>query len=364
MHVKPPPAPQGQDNEKTAAAGASAFARHGGNLAAARRLFPEAPEPWLDLSTGINPHAYPVANLPLEAFARLPDPSACRKLEVAAAAFYGAREPGLVVAAPGTQAIIQWLPRLFAAKNVGIRGLTYSEHARAWGACGANVTIVEDIEQLIEKDVAVVVNPNNPDGRLLPVEDLRRLADELAARGGLLVLDEAFVDLLGPSASLVPCLPSAAIVVLRSFGKTFGLAGIRLGFAIAPPPLAEIIRAALGPWAISGAAALLGSEAFSDPSWFAAMREKLTADGAELDIVLRAAGAKIIGSTPLYRLVEHKDAFSWFFDLAGAGILVRPFEARSNWLRFGIPAGDGECRRLRETLMDIVSARQREHFSI
>src|SRR5580704_14643474 len=179
------------------------LAEHGGNVLAARRAYPQAPEPWLDLSTGINPYAYPFAHPPMESFTRLPQPEELRALEAAAATAYRAPAAVEVVAAPGTQAIVNWLPRLLPARRVGILGVTYCEHARSWATSGAEL---------------IVVNPNNPDGRLVAAADLHALAAVLGNHGGLLMIDESFVDFLEPDASVVPNSAESGIVVLRSFG--------------------------------------------------------------------------------------------------------------------------------------------------
>ena len=266
------------------------LAEHGGNLFAARKAYPQAPEPWLDLSTGINPYAYPFAHPPLESFTRLPQPDELRALEAAAAMAYRAPAAAEVVAAPGTQAIVNWLPRLLPARRVGILGVTYCEHARSWAASGAELTVVEDLCGLEDKDIAIVVNPNNPDGRLIAAADLHALAAVLGKHGGLLIIDEAFVDFLEPGASAVPDSAESGVVVLRSFGKTYGLPGLRLGFAIAAKPVAEKLRAALGPWPVSGAAIAIGSTALTDAAWLAATRARLHADASALDKILAAAG--------------------------------------------------------------------------
>jgi cobalamin biosynthesis protein CobC len=319
---------------------------HGGNLLAARRAYPQAPEPWLDLSTGVNPYAYPFAHPPMENFTRLPQPEELRALEAAAATAYRAPAAAEVVAAPGTQAIVNWLPRLLPARRVGILGATYCEHARSWATSGADLTVVEDLSGLEDKDIAIVVNPNNPDGRLVAAADLHALAAVLCKHGGLLIIDEAFVDFLEPGASAVPGTAESGVVVLRSFGKTYGLPGLRLGFAIASKPMAEKLRAALGPWPVSGAAIAIGSTALTDAEWLAAARARLQADASALDKILAAAGFAFAGGSLLYRLVGHEDAQGWFERLAKAGILVRRFEARPAWLRFGIAGSDAARMRL------------------
>jgi cobalamin biosynthetic protein CobC len=322
------------------------LAEHGGNLLAARRAYPQAPEPWLDLSTGINPYAYRFAHPPMEGFTRLPQSEELRALEAAAAMAYRAPAAAEVVAAPGTQAIINWLPHLVPARRVGILGVTYCEHARSWATSGAELTVVEDLSGLEDKDIAIVVNPNNPDGRLVAAADLHALAAILCKHGGLLIIDEAFVDFLGPGASAIPDAAESVVVVLRSFGKAYGLPGLRLGFAIASKPMAEKLRAALGPWPVSGAAIAIGSTALTDAEWLAATRARLHADARALDKLLAAAGFVPVGGSPLFRLVRHEDAQGWFERLAKAGILVRRFEARPAWMRFGIAGSNPGRMRL------------------
>ncbi len=322
---------------------------HGGNLAEARRLFPQAPEPWLDLSAAANPHAYPV-DLSAELFARLPEEAELRRLEEAAAEFYGAADATWVVAAPGTQALIQWLPQLIPSRHVRILGFTYSEHARSWRNAGVSVSICQSLEDLAEAEVAVVVNPNNPDGRRVAASDLRDLAARLGRRGGFLVVDEAFVDFLPREASLVSAMPSAGAIVLRSFGKPFGLPGLRLGFAIAPPDLGAKLRIALGPWPVSSAAIAIGRKAFADRAWLAQIGMALVIDALKLDAVLAQGGFTADGCTPLFRLVWHLEAAAMFERLGKAGIWARRFAERPEWLRFSVPGNEAQLGRLAAAL--------------
>jgi cobalamin biosynthetic protein CobC len=322
---------------------------HGGSLAQARLLFPGAPEPLLDLSTGINPVPYPLPPLPPACFARLPEPASVVALEAAAAASYRVRDAACVVAAPGTQILIDLLPRLWPQPSVAILGPTYAEHAAAWAGAGARVATVGGVEDLEAGSAAALCNPNNPDGRRVPPERLAALADRLSARGGLLVVDEAFAD-LEDGVSVAGALPHPALIVLRSFGKTYGLAGVRLGFALASPERAGAIRAALGPWAVSGPAIAAGRAAFADPAWRDAAASRLAADAAALDDVLRGAGLRVLGGTRLFRLAEADDAPAVFARLGRAGILVRRFDDQPGTLRFGIPPDDAALRRLRDAL--------------
>ena len=328
----------------------SAFTRHGGALDVARRAFPQAPEPWLDLSTGINPRPYPVEELAASDWTRLPEDGALARLEQAATASYRAPPWIETVAAPGTQAVIQRLPALLGGPDVRILDRSYGEFARVFAAAGARPLTVASPERLAGADVAVVVNPNNPDGRTLAPADLL----PLAARVGTLVVDEAFADALPSPASVVPQLPASRVVVLRSFGKIYGLAGLRLGFCLAPASLAGALRRALGPWPVSGPAITLGTRALADASWLAATRARLDGDGARLGYMLRQAGAEPLGHTPLFRLVAHAAAPALFVALARRGILVRPLAGEPRWLRFGLPGVEAEWRRLDEALRAFV----------
>jgi cobalamin biosynthesis protein CobC len=316
-------------------------AEHGGDLSAVRLAYPQAREPWLDLSTGINPYSYPFGELPPDCLTKLPCPTDLRLLEEAAARAYGIPPHAKIVAAPGSQAIIDWLPHLIPARRVGILGFTYCEFARSWGPSGAKVMVATELAALQHQDVAIVVNPNNPDGRLVAKQDLHALAAALVGHGGLLIVDEAFVDFV-PGTSIVPEMPASGIMVLRSFGKTYGLPGLRLGFAIAPAEIAARLRTAFGPWPVSGAAIVIGTRAFIDPEWLAITRERLKVDAAAVDKILAAAGFAFLGGTPLFRLVQHREALRLYEGLAQAGILARRFVDRPDWLRFGIvslPAG-------------------------
>ena len=321
-----------------------AFTYHGGALEVARRLAPEAPKPWIDLSTGINPHAYPLFDLKPEAWSRLPESEALAKLEAAAAQRYGV-DPTCTVAGPGSQALIQALSLILPHGAVGALGPTYSGFASAFAAAGAQVDEAKRIEDMGDLDVVIVVNPNNPDGRITPRADLLELHRRLARRGGVLIVDEAFADFDGDDESLAPVLPGKA-VVLRSFGKSFGLAGLRLGFAIASADIVQPLRAALGEWPVSGPAIAIGTKALADLAWTDAMRDRLGAEAARLDGLLKGNGWRLVGGTRLFRLAAKADARAAFERLMAAGILARPFADAADWLRFGIPGDESAWRRL------------------
>ncbi len=324
-----------------------AFLRHGGDLDAARAAFPDAPEPWIDLSTGINPWPYPLPPVPPDAWTRLPTPKAEAALRAAAAAAYGAPSPEHVAAAPGSQALIQLLPRLFPGKaRVAVLGPTYAEHARCWALAGHEAL---EVAEPVEADVVVVVNPNNPDGRTLAPDALLALAARQAARGGWLVVDEAFADVV-PGASVAPFCDRPGLVVLRSFGKAYGLAGLRLGFLLAEPGLALRTRESVGPWAVAGPGLSVARTALSDVAWMDAARRRLAGGAARLDAILEAGGLVVVGGTPLFRLAEAGDAAGVSERLGRAGLLVRPFVCNSRWLRFGLPVDRNAEHRLAKAL--------------
>ena len=327
---------------------AEAFTYHGGALDVARRLAPGAPEPWIDLSTGINPHPYPLPDLAPEVWSRLPGAGALAELEGAAAGRYGA-PVGSVVAGPGSQALIQALARIVPRGAVGVLGPTYGGFKAAFAAAGRRST-----KQSGSRTWAVSTSPSSSipttrtgGSRRAPI--CSRSMSGSAQRGGLLIVDEAFADFDGESESLAPVLPAGA-VVLRSFGKSFGLAGLRLGFAIASAELVEPLRAALGDWPVSGPAIAIGTKALADRGWADAMRDRLGKDAARLDALLKGAGFRIVGGTRLFRLAAKSDARGVFGRLLAAGILARPFAAAPDWLRFGIPGNESAWRRLAATL--------------
>ena len=318
---------------------------HGGDLATARRLFPEAPQPFIDLSTGINPHPYPLPPLGVNVFARLPDSAAQVRLSAIAAETYGAPSAAHVVCAPGTQVLLPLVAGLVHTGRAVILGPTYSEHRRAAAQAGHAVLDARDVEELQGADLAVVVNPNNPDGRIIGKEALLALSDELNVRGGLLLVDEAFMDVGPLEASLAGEIDRGNIVLLRSFGKFFGLAGLRLGFALAAPDLATKLNASLGPWAVSSPAIAIAERALADAVWIDATRIRLASAAKKLDQLLADAGLHVIGGTSLFRLVRTPRAKAIFQHLGASGIIVRHFREHPAWLRFGIP-GDPHWDRL------------------
>lgn len=323
---------------------------HGGSLERARLRFPGAPEPLLDLSTGINPHAYRFSLLPATAWTRLPEQGRQRQLEETAAAAYGAPSADHVVAAPGTQILLPLVAGLVAPGRARVLGPTYAEHARAAALARHAVEEVSTFDSLFGADLAIVVNPNNPDGRLSSRDRLLQLAAEMRARGGLLVVDEAFMDVGTVSESLCGDVGQENIVVLRSFGKFFGLAGLRLGFAVLNPEIASRLAGLFGPWSVSGPALEIGIAALGDTAWRDAMVALLEAHAARLDALLAHADIKVQGGTSLYRYVEFDDAPHFFDHCGHRGIALRDFAGRPRALRIGLPGAEPDWSRLARAL--------------
>jgi cobalamin biosynthetic protein CobC len=299
---------------------------HGGGLDAAIAAHGGTREDWLDLSTGINPVPYPLPRIPDHAWTALPDRDAEHALLAAARAFWRVPEGAEVIPAPGLSALIARLPAVLGWDRVVVPGPTYSEWPAAFRTYGATVEAKPD-----KSLPMVMVHPNNPTGQLWSATWLDR--------PGALV-DESFCDDT-PTATRVARTAASGVIVLKSFGKFWGLAGVRLGFAIlAPGPIATRLREALGPWPVSGPALAIGAAALSDPAWAEATRSRLRADAARLDALLAAKGAQVVGGTALFRLYEVPDAAAWADRLACARVLARTFPYSRTWLRLGLPAPD------------------------
>jgi cobalamin biosynthetic protein CobC len=314
---------------------------HGGDPDAARRRFGGTAGEWLDLSTGINPVPYPVPPLSPRALAALPTRSDMAALRDAAAACYGTRAH--VTPLAGAQAGIQAVPHLMAPGRARVLSPTYNEHAAALRAHGWTVEEVPDTDALAGADCAVVVNPNNPDGTR---HDPARLA-ALAAHVGLLVVDESFAD-PEPALSLAPRLHDGPgnILVLRSFGKFYGLAGLRLGFALSSGGIARTLADMAGPWPVSGPAIEVALHALTDTAWQTETTARLSRDAARLDALATRAGWSLVGGTPLFRTYATPDAAAAQEHLARHRIWSRVFPYSRHWLRLGLAGTEAEWARV------------------
>ncbi|MCF8179520.1 MAG: threonine-phosphate decarboxylase CobD [Sulfuritalea sp.] len=325
---------------------------HGGRLrvAAARYGIPLAN--WIDLSTGISPYVYPVPPIEPEIWQRLPEDE--DGLDTIACRYYGAQT---ALALPGSQAAIQNLPRLRPPGTVAVLNPSYEEYAAAWLTAGHQVRrcSAEELPAIVrEVDVVMIGNPNNPTGECFSCGQLREMARQLDARNGWLVVDEAFADAEPDPPSLAGIAGSDTagnVIVLRSLGKFFGLAGARVGFAIAASPILDLLAELIGPWALSHPARLAARSALADAEWQTAQRERLQRDGVRLHTLLADAGMGQSTGTALFRylLCDEATALQEFF--AGHGILVRHFSQPSA-VRFGLPATPQQWQALAATLND------------
>ncbi|MCP1199781.1 threonine-phosphate decarboxylase CobD [Notoacmeibacter sp. MSK16QG-6] len=325
-------------------------ALHGGDLSEAENLFPDAPQPWVDLSTGISPFAYPLPPLSPDCWARLPQPAETARLCAAAALAYGAK-PTEVVAGAGTQPLVANVLRLLRRSEIAIVGPTYAEHGRICRQIGHSVRDIAQVGDVPDSSrCVIVVNPDNPTGTLTSRSDLLDLARHLQRRGGLLIVDEAFMDSAADSQSLCDRVIGLPIVVLRSFGKFYGLAGLRLGFAIAGEAIAGRLRSDLGPWPVSGPAIGIGQAALRDTAWQEAQRQRLVAASERLDQALIAYGFKAEGVSPLFRTLRCDGVPDLFDRLGRAGIWTRRFAFDPDLLRIGLPSDEAAWRRLCDAL--------------
>lgn len=297
---------------------------HGGGVDAAVTVYGGTRDGWIDLSTGINPVPYPLPDIPARAWMALPDQAAREALDRAARRFWQIPETCAVLAAPGASALIARLPGLRDTGIVNIPSPTYNEHGAAFGAHGW-------VQAAQNATAKVIVHPNNPTGHWYSATDLT---------APFMVIDESFAD-VDPARSMVRIADQPGRLVLKSFGKFWGLAGLRLGFAIGPHDLIERLSQMLGPWPVSGPALHVATAALGDTSWADATRARLSRDAARLDDLMTAAGAAVAGGTTLFRLYRVDDAAAWQDRLARHHIWTRIFPYSAELIRLGLPGPQG-----------------------
>ncbi len=298
---------------------------HGGGLDGAIATYGGSRDDWIDLSTGINPHPFEVSGLTPSDWTELPDHGAFERLTDAARRFWSVPEEAAILPAPGASAVIARIPTLAAATRVQITTPTYNEHAAAFVAQGWSVQPNGPAE------ARVIVHPNNPDGRVWQEAD---------ANAPLTVIDESFCD-VSPEMSLIHLANQPGVVILKSFGKFWGLAGLRLGFAIGHPDLIARLNDLTGPWSVSGPALRIGEKALRDACWANDTRQRLSLEADRMDNLLTTNGASLVGGTTLFRLYEVDDAAAWQDRLACAHIWSRVFPYSRTYLRLGLPPAGG-----------------------
>ncbi len=319
---------------------------HGGRLGDAVRRYGRPREQWLDLSTGINPNPWPVPAVPATHWQRLPETG--DGLEAAAADYYGCAS---LLPVAGSQAAIQALPQLRSPCRVGIIEPGYAEHRAAWARAGHTLESIGSgqLEQRIEQlQVLVLINPNNPGAEQFDPRQLLAWRRKLCSRGGWLVVDEAFIDSY-PQLSLAGHCPLPGLILLRSVGKFFGLAGIRCGFVLAEPPLLRRLERQLGPWTVTGPSRYLCRHALTDRRWQQATRRELPGRARRLKQLLQQELQAGVSGTHLFQTLQSPLAGAYHETLARQGILTRLFAAQQ-LLRFGLPADQSQWQRLQQAL--------------
>ena len=300
---------------------------HGGGLDAAIARYGGKRADWIDLSTGINPVPYPVPELAEDVWTALPDEGAVTALEVAARDFWMVPEEAALLAAPGASALIANIPRLLPKGRVQIAGRSYNEHQAAFDGAGWQVT--SDGPK-----ARVIVHPNNPTGVMWSGQD------EAPGARELLVIDESFCDIALGNTHVREMSTIPGVVILKSLGKFWGLAGLRLGFAIGDPKLIGALKEMLGPWPVSGPALTVGRAALEDMQWANSTRQRLAVDVARMDASVQMKGAELIGGTALFRLFKVDNALKWQEKLAHGKVWSRIFPYDETWLRLGLPPAD------------------------
>lgn len=350
---------------------------HGGQLTQASKEYNIPLEDWLDLSTGISPFIYPLPNIPSKYWQRLPETN--DGLETAAKNYYGSDS---LLPVSGSQEAIQRLPYLFESPlKIGLITPAYHSHQQAWENAGHHIVLLQhdEIETALSSiDILLLVNPTNPSCHTYHPTDLRKWHHQLTMKKGYLIVDEAFMDCT-PENSLIEETPQKGLIVLRSIGKFFGLAGIRLGFVWAENEILEKLLERQDDWSVSNPARWAGKMALEDLAWQKQQRDQLNQLGLRLSQLLsdflNSYNSKIIaksgevslpkeGSHSPKNLIKHTDLFAYFehFDalsihqqLARQGILIRLFTEnnQSNALRFGLPENESEWIRLKNALTQV-----------
>ncbi|MCV9996698.1 threonine-phosphate decarboxylase CobD [Pararhizobium sp. YC-54] len=322
----------------------SAPIAHGGGITEAAAIFGGRLEDWLDLSTGINPNPVALPEIPIHAWHRLPDRHLMDSARKAAARYYRSGDV-LPLAVPGTQSVIQLLPRLVApGRRIAIFAPTYGEYARAFTSAGFTIDEISTPDQLTpDHGLAILVNPNNPTGRAFLPAEVLGMTQRMKAGGGMLLVDEAFGDTEPDLSVAAHAVSHDNLIVFRSFGKFFGLAGLRLGFVVAAEPVLSAFQEWLGPWAVSGPALVTAAKLMGGDTQ--AVRSSILERREGLETVLRQAGLTIVGGTPLFALIDHERASDLHRNLCRERILTRKFNYAPSWLRIGLaPDAAGDTR--------------------
>ncbi|WP_117235498.1 threonine-phosphate decarboxylase [Vibrio maerlii] len=335
---------------------------HGGKLLEAIGVYGGSKEEWVDVSTGVSPYTYPVTSIPLEAWNRLPEDN--DGLEIAAQSYYNSRITPVAIA--GSQAAIMLLP-LIVTEHLGRCGticlpsVGYKEHQHAWQKLRHNnqmwdLDFYDDIpsdEQVKRADVILIINPNNPTGYFIDQQTMHRLQQQLHAKGGRLIVDEAFMDCT-PEKSILPTFNTQSkldenLIVLRSVGKFFGLAGARVGFVFAVSPILQKLREEIGPWTVTGPARWVVNQALQDGTWQQQTRQQLKTDITRLESLISNAWRCHYTSGNLFVTAYLNNAEITHQTMCKNQVLARLCD-ENNAIRFGLPKQDWQWDRLEQVL--------------
>lgn len=317
--------------------------QHGGNLLQAIEEFGGNQEDWLDLSTGISPYTIDLPEFHQDVWRRLPDPKYVKLLEGKAKEFYQTKSNCLAV--PGSQFAIQHLSKVVDGE-IGILEPTYGEYAASFVRNGKSYTSLENISDIGNASSVILANPNNPDGRIYTSQELLKLAVQLSERNGYLVVDEAFMAIDDPNSLLNEVDATTNVVILRSIGKFFGLAGIRLGFVFSSEKFRAKLAAYLGPWAVTGPALAIADHIFANRFIANELKQKISVRHQQMGEILEQSGLQIVGKNDLFFLIRHPKANALHISLKQQKVLTRIFDYNSDWIRIGLTANSNEDERL------------------
>lgn len=323
------------------------FTWHGGRLDAARAWFGKTRESWIDLSTGINPWPWPGAGDSMPDWHALPSIEMLRQMEEKAARYFGV-DPQHICALPGSEIGLRLLTAVLPLPGFHL-GPAYRSHSEIF----PNAYSMEKDERCtVSPHSILLANPNNPDGRVFSAARMREWLKHTQQTGSWLIVDEAFADVRAEISLAGEVGDESRLIIFRSFGKFFGLAGVRLGFVLGPSRIVDMYRRLMGDWPIHAAGLAIGMAAYDDKAWIGNTRVALDKGACRLDEMLRGRGLEPIGGCPLFRLIETAKARPLFEHLAERAILTRPFDYAPNWLRIGLPGDESAWDRLEKALAD------------
>ena len=315
---------------------------HGGNIYYYSRKYGIPERDILDFSASINPLGPPESALKALAQAvpslvNYPDPD-CTALREALSARMGV-DGGSIVFGNGSTELIYLLPRALAPKKVLVTAPGFSDYERAARLAGCEVlylTLRE--ENRFEPDMDALrgalegiglfflCNPNNPTGALLKKDAVREITGIASGMGVTTCVDEAFMDFVPGESVVGEAAEQDGVAVLRNFTKFYAMPGLRLGYLVAGPGLAEKLRRAQEPWSVNTLAQAAAAAALSDAGF---ARASLRLMDAEREYLCRALsglpGLEPFPASANFILVKLKGIASAELAeaLARRGILVR-----------------------------------------